>query len=106
MATEKRAYILREGPDGPEGKMNLSDRPTLADAQKIIGGYIQFAPGKTELGHRVTLVVDEDGLAKGLLYNSRASALYSRACGRPMDIVGTAIVLEGWRTVGPNKKAK
>ena len=74
--------------DGTE--INLGKRPSLCEAQDIVGGFIELV----RLPHRLTLVVDEEGRLKNKPRNSRASDYYKLG-----DIVGDVIVLEGWRTV-------
>lgn len=60
-------------------------RPTLAEAQAMIGGYVQLAIDEPEM----QVLVDEDGDSKQLSLNTKASDL----CKFP--IVGNAIVLKG-----------
>ena len=69
----------------------LDHRPSLEEAQKIVGGYIEFAYCPSGL----TLVVDEEGRLKNKPANPRATAIYQRSL-----IVGDVILLEGWKTVG------
>ena len=75
--------------DGTE--IALPTRPSLTEAQRIVGGYIQLL----HVPHGLTLVVDEEGKLKGKPRNVRASDYYQFG-----DLVGDVIVLEGWRTVG------
>ncbi len=74
--------------DGME--IALPTRPSLTEAQRIVGGYIQLV----HIPHGLTLVVDEEGKCKGKPRNARASDYYKLG-----DLVGDVIVLEGWRTV-------
>ena len=60
-------------------------RPTLEEAQAMVGGYVQLAMD-TPL---MQVLVDEDGLSKELEFNHQASELCNDF------IVGNAIVLEG-----------
>ena len=60
-------------------------RPTLEEAQAMVGGYVVMALNQP---YRQVLV-DEDGFAKELPDNEEASTL----CG--YTVVGNAIVLEG-----------
>lgn len=76
--------------DGSEKE--LDHRPTLAEAQGIVGGYIELLPLR---GTKLTLVLDEEGNLKQRPTNHRASMLF-----HPWKLVGDIIVLEGWRTVG------
>lgn len=70
----------------------LDHRPSLKEAQEIVGGYIELLPIK---GQRLTLVLNEEGKLQGLPLNKRASELF-----KPWTLVGNVIVLEGWQTVG------
>ena len=79
----------------------LDHRPTLSEAQQIVGGYIEFAKGKKD-GKVVTIVVDEEGLMKRKAYNHQITVFY-RAHNLDSMIAGDAIVLEGWQTVGVDK---
>jgi len=94
-----QARILRV--DGTE--VILDKRPTLSEAQTIVGGYIELVPGRKADGKAVTLVVDEEGrLRGGKKKNSQATLLYWRTDKHIGGIiVGDVIVLEGWRTVSP-----
>ncbi len=73
-------------PDGTETV--LTYRPDLVEAQQIVGGYVQFV--KVVGG---TLVVNEEGLLLALSWNRKASNLAGDV------IVGTVILLRGWRTL-------
>lgn len=68
MAIEKKAYIIQT--DGEI--IQLPDRPTLAEAQKIVGGYIEFATGRVD-NHNVEIVCNEEGLLEGLAKNYKAT---------------------------------
>ena len=84
-----KAYILKA--DGT--RVDLDHRPTIKEAQKIVGGYIEFAHPKSPT--KITIVADEEGRLKGYKPNVQATTLYGRSL-----IVGDVIVLEGWKTVG------
>ena len=60
-------------------------RPTLEEAQAMLGGYVVMALNTPDM----QVLVDEDGLAKELPFNHQASELCNDF------IVGNAIVLEG-----------
>lgn len=64
----------------------LDHRPSLEEAQKAVGGYIEFVPIRHT---RITLMVNEDGKPKGLEPNLTAQRLFG------MGLVGNVIVLEG-----------
>lgn len=83
----KKAYIIRTNGN----KTDLDHRPTLAETQQVVGGYIELVP----LLKDKTMVVNEDGRRMGLPVNSMATQLY-----RHCPILGDVIVLEGWKTVG------
>lgn len=76
--------------DGSE--QALDHRPTLKEAQEIVGGYIELLPLRKS---RLTLVLNEEGKLHGLPRNDRASAIFA-----PWELVGNVIVLQGWKTVG------
>ena len=82
----KKATVIKV--DGTE--ITLPTRPSLTEAQRIVGGYIALL----HLPRRLTIVVDEDGLLKPKPRNTRASDYYQLG-----DLVGDVIVLEGWRTL-------
>lgn len=60
-------------------------KPTLKEAQKIVGGYVELV----KLANGDQLYCDEDGISKGLGLNREASVL----AGRP--IVGDVLILSG-----------
>lgn len=86
-----KATIIRV--DGTEEQ--LDHKPTLEEAQKIVGGWIELV----KVGGSKTLVVDEEGKLKNKPTNKVITNIYgSEIYGG--YIVGNVIVLEGWRTVG------
>lgn len=73
----------------------LDHRPTLKEAQEIVGGFIELV----KAGNGITLVVDDEGKLKNKPVNKYITDAYgSKIYGG--IIVGDAIVLQGWRTVG------
>jgi len=86
-----KATVVRV--DGIETE--LDHRPTLEEAQRIVGGCIEFV----KVGGNRTLVVDEEGKLKGKPVNRLITDRYGSSIYGGY-IVGDAIVLEGWRTVG------
>ena len=60
-------------------------RPTLEEAQAMVGGWVVMAINTPEL----QVLVDEDGLSKELEFNHQASELCNDY------IVGNAVVLTG-----------
>lgn len=64
----------------------ISDKPpTLEEAQDFVGGYVELV----ELSGGAQLLVNEEGLLRGLPYNSEASAVSH------LNIVGPVILLTG-----------
>ena len=90
-----RATIVRV--DGTTEE--LDRRPTLIEAQQIVGGYIELVKAKDHWGNIVTLVVDEDGKPKNKPANNSITQTYGPSIYGG-HIVGDVIILEGWRTVG------
>lgn len=90
---DKRAYVIKV--DGTQ--IELEHRPTLKEAQQIVGGYIEFAHCQNPAR---TLVVNEEGIPRGLPFNGKATGLYQQGKRGIVNIYGDAIVLEGWKTVG------
>jgi len=85
------ATIIRA--DGTEEA--LDHRPSLEEAQKIVGGYVELV----KVGGNRTLVVDDEGKLKGKPANKVITIIYgSQIYGG--YIVGDVVVLEGWKTVG------
>ncbi len=75
--------ILR--PDGTSKTLNRADMP-LALAQEYTGGWVEMVyplPG-------IQMLVNEDGIAKGLPLNHAASVLNNGE-----QILGTVVVLSG-----------
>ena len=89
----KRAYVIKV--DGTVSE--LDHLPTLEEAQKIVGGWVEFvtvAPG-------IRLVVDEGGKLKGKPVNKDITSTYGPKIYGGY-IVGDVLVLEGWRTLAPS----
>ena len=61
--------------------------PTLEEAQKIVGGYVEMVRSPTNPD--IQILVNEEGLLRGLPFNESAT----EACGT--GIVGPAIILKG-----------
>ena len=84
--------------DGTRAK--LDHRPTLLEAQNVVGGYIELVRAKSSrTGKTATLVVNEDGRPQHLQVNSSVTTEYGPSVSGGC-IVGNVIVLEGWQTVG------
>lgn len=74
---------------------SLGHRPTLKEAQEIVGGDIELYHIK---GTKQTLVLNEEGKLQNLPVNKKASYFFSSPGARQV-FVGNVIVLEGWSTV-------
>jgi len=77
----------------------LDHRPTLKEAQEIVGGWIELVKAKDHWGNKVTLVVDEEGKPKNKFESKSITMVYGQSIYGGY-IVGDVIILEGWRTVG------
>ena len=62
-------------------------KPTLSEAQKIVGGLVEMVRSPTKPDWQI--LVNEEGLLEGLPFNAEATEL----CGT--GIVGPAVVLKG-----------
>ena len=67
---------------------NKNDNPTLSDAQKFVGGYVELVRLKDGI-----LIVNEEGKIKQLDYNEPASKLYAESYGELDIIFGPAIYI-------------
>ena len=67
---------------------NKNDNPTLSDAQKFVGGYVELVRLKDGI-----LIVNEEGKIKQLDYNEPASKLYAESYGDLDIIFGPAIYI-------------
>jgi len=77
----------------------LDHRPTLEEAQGIVGGWIEIVKARSRItGKMVTLVLNEEGRPTGLPYNEKATSEFGASIYSGF-IVGDIIVLTGWRTV-------
>lgn len=90
-----RATIVRV--DGTTEE--LDRKPSLVEAQQIVGGWIELVKAKDHWGNSVTLVVDEEGKLKNKPTNKSITLTYGPSI-RGGHVVGNVIILEGWRTVG------
>ena len=67
---------------------NKNDNPTLSDAQKFVGGYVELVKVKDGI-----LLIDEEGKLKDKPVNVDASKLYFDTYGDQDIIVGPAIYI-------------
>ena len=74
----------------PKTHFRSKEPPSIEEAQKIIGGYVQLVP----LPDGTQMLVDEDGLAKELPLNVSASERAASAGYFP-HIVGDVLILTG-----------
>jgi len=77
----------------------LDHKPSLKEAQNIVGGFIELVKAKDNWGNVVTLVVDDKGKLKHKATNKSITMTYGQSIYNGY-IVGNVIILEGWRTVG------
>lgn len=77
----------------------LDHRPTLEEAQEIVGGWVEFIHAQDVTSKQaVTLVVNEEGRLRNFPTNWAATNEYWSPLRAPL--VGNVIVLTGWRTLG------
>ena len=88
----RRAYVLKV--DGTIE--HLDHRPTLEEAQKVVGGWVEMMPMHLCRTPRLTAFGDEEGRLKGYALNRKATDLLS------YPVVGAILILEGWKTLAEN----
>ena len=62
-------------------------QPTLQEAQKIVGGFVEMVRSPTNPD--IQILVNEEGLIQGLPFNKEATELCDTG------IVGNAVILKG-----------
>ena len=62
-------------------------KPTLEEAQALVGGLVEMV--KSPNNSEIQILVNEEGLLKGLPFNEEATKI----CGT--GIVGNAVILKG-----------
>ena len=67
---------------------NKNDNPTLSDAQKFVGGYVEVVKVRDGI-----LIIDEEGKLKDKPVNEVASKMYADPHGDQDIIVGDAIYI-------------
>ena len=65
-----------------------NDNPTLSDAQKFVGGWVELVKVKDGI-----LLIDEEGKLKDKPVNEPASKMYAESYGDQDIIVGDAIYI-------------
>ena len=85
---KNKAYVLKT--DGTT--VDLPTQPTLAEAQKAVGGYIEPMPTRLCRTPRLTVYANEEGRMQGLPVNRKATDLLG------FTVVGDVLVLQGWKT--------
>ena len=65
-----------------------NDNPTLSDAQKFVGGWVELVKVKDGI-----LLIDEEGKLKDKPVNKPASKMYAESYGDQDIIVGDAIYI-------------
>lgn len=87
---DKRAIFIKT-----DGSMEQKDdKPTLEEMQAFVGGPIEPVQVFYE-GRACRMVLNEEGLRKGLPVNPRATQLYHAMGGNL--VVGNVIVLQGYK---------
>ena len=84
-----QAYVIKVNGEIEQ----LGHQPTLAEAQKLVGGYVEQMPRSYTRNPRQTIVGDEEGKLKHKPVNPVASELVF------CTLVGGILVLEGWRSL-------
>ena len=85
---KNKAYVLKS--DGTT--VDLPEQPTLAEAQKAVGGYIEKMPTNLCRTPRLTVYANEEGRMQALPVNRKATDLLG------FTVVGDVLVLQGWKT--------
>jgi hypothetical protein len=92
---EKRVILLKT--DGITEVLTPSEKPSLEQMQKWVGGYIEpvrhnvWGKPIRYKGQIVTMVLNEEGSPRNLPFNAKATMLYE---GR---IFGDVLLLQGWK---------
>lgn len=74
---------------------SLDELPPLEELQRLVGGYIEYVPGKKN-GQVVTVIVNEEGKLRGLPFNPRATKIYRDFFDDgELTLVGTALIWDG-----------
>jgi hypothetical protein len=64
--------------------------PTLEEAQELVGGYVTLLPLPPHMQNgEMQVLVNEEGLLKGLPLNEKASQMFQQ------KIVGSVVILKG-----------
>lgn len=81
-------------------RINFDHRPSLTEAQEVVGGYIELLKARSsKTGGLVTLVLNEEGKPKHLSVNKSITEEFGQSIYNGY-IVGNVIILTGWRTLG------
>ena len=86
-----RAYVIKVNGTTKE----LDHRPTLDEAQEIVGGWVEMFPRSYMIDKKLIIYGNEEGLQRQLPVNKEASKLVHST-----KVVGDILVLEGWRSLG------
>tara|TARA_R100001510_G_C7581792_1_gene154507 strand:+ start:376 stop:738 length:363 start_codon:yes stop_codon:yes gene_type:complete len=101
----KGAYVITPNMNSIEDAFHRTQKPSLKELQKWVGGYIQVMPGSIN-GHKFEIVMDEEGKMKeGNKINYVATAMMNLAWGIDITkgdevadvVMGTVVVLKGFR---------
>jgi Domain of unknown function (DUF3846) len=87
---KNQAYIIKI--DGTH--VDLDHQPTLFEAQKIVGGYVEIFPRTYLKDKTLTMIGNDEGRVKNMDKNIEASKLLKTSFA-----VGDILILKGWRTL-------
>lgn len=93
---EKKLIVIKT--DGTVEEVEQTQKPSLEQLQKIVGGYIEPVHGIKYQNRIATMIVNEEGKLNNLPVNRKATELFSDTFGPFVDvIVGDVAILIGWR---------
>jgi hypothetical protein len=87
---ENKAYLLKATGE----RVDLDHRPTLSEAQKLVGGYVELQ----RLSGNKFMYMDEEGKMKGKPKNKEATIMLELRVNHSALVVGDVLILEGWHT--------
>jgi hypothetical protein len=87
---ENKAYLLKATGE----RVDLDHRPTLSEAQKLVGGYVELQ----RLSGNKVMYMDEEGKMKGKPKNKEATIMLELRVNHSALVVGDVLILEGWQT--------
>lgn len=82
-----RYYVVTIKANGDEERLKFDGHPTLEQMQALVGGYIEHLDVDFE-GKRQHMLVNEEGLFRGLPVNTKATMIALR------PIVGDVFIID------------